>query len=95
MGHELKNKVGRESTKKKKIVGEGEVAVVFCFVGGFGVINGLVEEREASFPHSSMAPLVIIIVVVVIDRSRVHVHMPISYRASKGTPIAPQQVKSS
>jgi hypothetical protein len=34
----------------------GEVAVVFCLAGGFGVINGLVEVREASFLHSSMAP---------------------------------------
>jgi hypothetical protein len=34
--------------------------------------------------------IVILIVVVVIDRSRVHVHMPMSYRASKGTTIAPQ-----
>ena len=56
----------------------------------FGVVNGLVEVREASFLHSSMAPVVIVIVVVVIDRSRVHVHMPMPYRAPKGTPIAPQ-----
>jgi hypothetical protein len=34
--------------------------------------------------------VVIVIVIVVSDRSRVHIHMPISYRASKGTPIAPQ-----
>ena len=37
-------------------MGVGEVAVVFCFAGGFWCVNGLVEEREASFPHSSTAP---------------------------------------
>ena len=47
---------GGGKVPKKKIVCVGEVAVVFCFAGGFGVINGLVEVREESFPHSSMAP---------------------------------------
>jgi hypothetical protein len=34
---------GRESTKKPKkreIVGVGEVAVAFCFPGGFGLLEG-------------------------------------------------------
>ena len=45
---------GGGKVPKKLIVCVGEVA--FCFAGGFGVINGLVEVREAKFPHSSMAP---------------------------------------
>ena len=30
--------------------------MLLSFVGWLGVINGLVEVREASFLHSSMAP---------------------------------------
>ena len=52
-----------------------------------------VRPRTAFSPFClvlSRGMVVIVNAIVVIDRSRVHVHMPMSYRASKGTPIAPQ-----